>query len=122
MLSCNYEREIKREQERQIDEDIRNDEVVKRIQSMQHSRMLRHGACDSKKQRCGKYNQAASLINLIQDPSDYESAENIDNANIRFQNIHNEFPELENQCSDSRIEDKTISYYVHELRNESSSL
>ena len=122
LLGCNNDINIKREQEKEIDADIRNDEVGKRIQSMQHAILLKQNVCDAIKQRCGKYNQAASAINLIQDPSDYEFAENIDNANIRFHNILNDLPEFENQWSDSRSEIKKMVSEVNDLRNEFSSL
>ena len=122
LLACNNEINIKREDEKAIDASIRNDEIGKHIQSIQQSIILRQSACDAIKQRCNKYNQAASIINLIQDPSDYEFAENIDNANIRYHNILNQLPEFENQWSDSRSEIKKLSSEVSELNMQLGTL
>ena len=115
LLSSKEEIDIKREQEREIDANIRNDEVGKRIQAIHQNILHKQTECNTRKQRCQKYNAAATAIGVSTDPSDYEFAESIETAKARAQEIIGLLPDLENQWADARNELKI-------LRNEQTEI
>ena len=108
LIAAKEEIENKREQEREIDANIRNDEVGKRIQAIHQNILHKQTECNTRKQRCKKYNAAASAIGMKNDPSDYEFAESIDTAKTRAQEIVGLLPDLENQWADARNELKIL--------------
>ncbi len=122
LLALNSEIDIKREQEREIDANIRNDEVGKQIQAIHHSILLKQNECNARKQRCAKYNTAAETIGLPIDPTDYEFVESIDQAKERAVVIADELPEFENQWSDTRNEIKMIRGEYKEIEAEFAAL
>ncbi len=122
LLALNNEIDIKREQEREIDANIRNDEVGKQIQSIHHAILLKQNECNARKQRCAKYNAAAETIGLATDPTDYEFVESIDQAKERSHAILEELPELENQWADTRNELKLHRHDYVQIEQEFAAL
>lgn len=114
--------DIKREQEREIDANIRNDEVGKRIQAIHQNILHKQVDCNTRKQRCQKYNAAASAIGVTTDPSDYEFAESIETAKARAEEIVGLLPDLENQWADARNELKILRNEQTEIGVEFDSL
>ncbi|MDO5570238.1 MAG: SbcC/MukB-like Walker B domain-containing protein [Bacteroidales bacterium] len=96
--------EKKREQEIEIDANIRNDEIGKQIKSISQQITQRQNELETKRVRCNKYNAAAKKISFIENPSETEFFESIENANNRIVSIREELPEHENKWADIRHE------------------
>lgn len=115
LISSKNEIDIKREQEKEIDANIRNDEVGKQIQAMRQNILHKETELNARKQRCQKYNVSARKLNFKEDPSEEEFTESIEMAHNRSSEIVDLLPDAEVKWADARNELKSMKFEYGEI-------
>ncbi len=122
LISSKNEIDVKREQEKEIDANIRNDEVGKQIQTIRQNIMQRESELNARKQRCNKYNDAARKIGVKIDPSEDQFFDSIETAKNRASEIVDLLPDLEVKWADARNELKEMKFEYGEIGVELEAL
>ncbi len=115
LISSKNEIDIKREQEKEIDANIRNDEVGKQIQTMQQHILHKENELNARRQRCSKYNSAAKKLDLKENPGEDEFLESIESAHNRAADIIEMLPDIEVKWADARNELKSLKAEYDEI-------
>lgn len=97
-----------KEQEREIDSDIRNNEIGKQIQELEKEIRINNTEKTKRDNQLKRYNVLINKLSYTENPDENIFYETLEQAKLRIEKILEELPELNGILTDLKMEEKEI--------------